>query len=82
MSVEIVHVVRGKCKETNRRYKLVRGQVKQLHEARGEDTFDSVFYAIHAGIRAAKTWRHMSISVVFTDEPRRLKEEAEGEEDQ
>lgn len=78
MSLEIVHVVRGKCKDTAREYKLVRGQVKRLHEARGEDKFDSVFFAIHAGIRAAKTWRHMSSTVVFTVEQRRIKD---GEEE-
>lgn len=63
--METVHVVRGKCKETGKRYKLKNGQLKQLHEARGEDHFPSVFFAIYSCIRAANAWRHSSPSVVF-----------------
>lgn len=69
MSVDVIHVVRGKCKDTGRRFKLVRGQLKQLHEARGEDEFESVFAAIHNCVRAAHAWRFSSPSVVFDVEP-------------
>lgn len=63
--METVHVVRGKCKDTGKRYKLKNGQLKLLHEARGEDHFPSVFFAIYSCIRAANAWRHGSPSVVF-----------------
>lgn len=76
MSVKIVHVVRGKCKDTGKRYKLVRGQLKQLHEARGEDEFDSVFFAIYSCARAAGAWRFSSPSVIFNVEA--LQRKAEG----
>lgn len=69
MSVRIVYVVRGKCKDTGRKYKLVRGQLRQLHEARGEDEFDSVFFAIYSCVRAAAAWRFSSPSVIFNVEP-------------
>jgi hypothetical protein len=69
MSVEIVHVVRGQCKITGKKYKLVRGQVRQPHEARGEDVFPSIFFAIHSASRAAKTWRKMSDTIIFTVVP-------------
>lgn len=69
MSQKIVYVVRGKCRDTGRKYKLVRGQLKQIHEARGEDQFDSVFYAIHAGVQAATSWDRIRCSIVFNAEP-------------
>jgi hypothetical protein len=66
--MEMVHVVRGRCKVTGKAYKLVRGQIKQVHEARGEDRFESVFFAIHSCARAAAAWRFMSSSVIFNVE--------------
>jgi hypothetical protein len=76
MSVRIVHVVRGKCKDTGKKYKLVRGQLKQLYEARGEDEFDSVFFAIYSCVRAAAAWRSLSPSVIFNVEA--IERKAEG----
>lgn len=55
MAQERRFFIRGRT--DTRSFKLVRGQIKQVHEARGEDTFESIHFAIFYFVQAMRAWR-------------------------
>lgn len=60
----MLYYARGKTPD-GKQFKIVRGEARRVHEARGEDTFNSHFAAIFAVSKAMKRWRVFPIEVVF-----------------
>lgn len=64
VSKETRYYARGKT-PNGQRYKLVRGAVKRVAEARGEDYFTSRFEAICAALGALRAWAMRPMGIVF-----------------
>lgn len=63
-AMETRYYARGKT-PNGQRYKLVRGAVKRVAEARGEDYFTSRFEAIYAAMSGLRSWAMRPIGIVF-----------------
>ena len=46
-------------------FKMVRGEIKRVAEARGEDTFDSIHVAIFQFAQALRKWRYCPQGITF-----------------
>lgn len=62
------YVVRGKAADGTQ-YKVKDRQIKRMGEARGEDTFDSLFFALHNAAEAIRAWRYTPDGITFDAQP-------------